>query len=859
LGIAAVLIGVAIVALLIGGGVYWWTSRSDTPEPSSPIFTGVAADRIDLAPGSLKGWNVLLISADTTRADRVGCYGNRAIQTPELDRLAREGVLFLRAITSAPITLPGHATMLTGLNPPRHGIRSNGLFRLRDQAETLASRLKAHGYATGAAIGAFVLDSKFGLDRGFDGYDDDLASGHSPTQYAFRERPAGRVNEVALAWIRQHASEKFFFFAHYFDPHFPYAPPAPWDERYKHNPYDGEIAYVDSEVGRLLAALDDMNLRRRTLVIFTSDHGESLGEHGERTHAIFVYDATLRVPLIFSAPEPFPKNHIVTRLAGIVDIAPTVLALLGVPAPPSMDGISLLEPPPADPRSVYVESLYPKFTHNWSPLLGIRRDDYKFIYAPKPELYDLRTDPRELKNVYDDHRELAAEMHDKLREMLGDDPETAADVRATLAVDEKTRAILRTLGYVVPDKSTQPSTQTVALPDPKDVIQNYLLLHGAQNHVLKGNYKEAAESVRKYLELSPNDPEGTQIAGQIFRQLGELDESLKWYQRAVVLGYERAESWAGVGSVYVLKKDPARAQEAYKKALEVDPLSTTALIGMGTVHVLRGREAEALACFEKALKHGQGINAEMAHLGISNVHRRAGRTKEADEALARAVAANPSNPSVAKVAAAYSQQAGDPNQAIEQLRKAAAEHPTADVLLKLGALLNQKKQHAEAAEFIRKGIALDPDNAALHYELGMALVDPNQIQQAGAAFLKATQLDPNHTAAFTQLGILFANAGKFRESAQLLRRAATLEPDSYRAHYNLGLALANLQSWDQAEKELRKALEIKPDDTATLCNLGRVLAENGKQPEAIQCYRKALEIDPANASAKQLLQGAGGS
>ncbi len=859
LGVAAILIGVAIVALLVGGGVYWWTTRSDTdalPVARLPGLTGTPVDRIELAAGALKDWNVLLISADTLRADRVGCYGNTQIQTPAIDRLARQGVRFRKAITPVPITLPSHVSMLTGLNPSHHGVRSNGLFRLSESAETLAARLKKRGYATGAAIGAYVLDSRFGLDQGFDTYDDDVTAGRSPTQFGYRERLAEHVNRPAIAWLRQHAARRFFLFVHYFDPHFPYAPPAPWNERYRHNPYDGEIAYVDTQVEGLLAALDELGLRRRTLVIFTSDHGEALGEHGERTHAIFVYDVTQHVPLIFSAPPPFPQDRFVTQQVGTIDIVPTVLALLGLPAPSDLDGVSLLDPL-ASRRSIYLESLYPKLTHHWAPVLGIRRDDFKFIHLPKPELYDLRADPRELDNLYAARQDLAAEMYDELKTALGGDPRTATDVQGNLEVDERTRKMLEGLGYVMPTASQRSTTYAAVLPDPKDMIHVSMHLVSAENKIIEGRYAEALEFVQRYNDVSPNDPRAAQLTAQIYRRLDRLDESLTWYRKSVTLGYEVAEAWSGIGAIYVLRNDLPKAERAYARALEIDPHSTPAMLGMGGVRIAQGRDEEAMRHFQDTLKYGKGVNAAMAHFGMSGVYRRAGKIQEADAALARAVEAEPTNPVLAQAAAAHSEKAGDAEQAIQRLRAAADDRPMPDVVLRLARLLNGRAKHDEAAGYVRKALTIEPSNADLHYELGMALLGLKQVVEATQQFQEAVKIDSEHRAALSQLGITLAQMKRFKESLPVMSRAVQVSPESYQARYNLGLVLANLGQYDRAVQELQEAIRLNPKDARLCCKLGIVYARQGKKDQAIAQYRKALAIDPKYAEAIKLLKEAG--
>ena len=260
-------------------------------------------ERIEADAGVLAGFNVVIITADTTRADHVGCYGNRSVETPFIDQLARDGILFAQAITPSPSTLPSHSSLLTGLYPSHHGARANGTFRLDEKVTTLAEMLKQKGYCTGAVISAFVLDSRFGLDQGFDLYHDDLTKGMQYSAHMFRERAAELSNEPATKWLRENADGPFFLWVHYFDPHAVYLPPEPFRSQYADDLYDGEIAYVDAQIGVLLEQLDELGVRQKTLVIYTADHGEGLGEHGEQTHSLLVYDATLHVPLVISCPR----------------------------------------------------------------------------------------------------------------------------------------------------------------------------------------------------------------------------------------------------------------------------------------------------------------------------------------------------------------------------------------------------------------------------------------------------------------------------------------------------------------------------------------------------------------------------
>ncbi|MCP5113163.1 MAG: sulfatase-like hydrolase/transferase, partial [bacterium] len=368
------------------------------------------ANRIEAAPGALAGYNVLVITTDTTRADHIGCYGNLGVKTPVIDQLAKDGILFAEAITPSPSTLPAHTSLLTGLFPHHHGVRANGTFKVAEEVTTLAERFRALGYRTGGFISAYVLDSQFGLDQGFETYHDDLTKGTKHATHMFRERAAELTNEPAIEWLKASQAEPFFMWIHYFDPHAVYLAPEPFRTEYKDNPYNGEIAYADSQIGALLASLEQMGVRDKTLVIYTSDHGEGFGEHGEKTHSLLVHDATVHVPMILNAPQGLPGGKVVRREVSLVDVAPTVLSLLGEPATGEMDGIDLTRPPAPGERGVVIETIASMTLHGWAPLIGIRRSDYKYIQAPRPELYDLEDDPRELENIHDESPETVAEL-----------------------------------------------------------------------------------------------------------------------------------------------------------------------------------------------------------------------------------------------------------------------------------------------------------------------------------------------------------------------------------------------------------------------------------------------------------------
>ena len=413
-------------------------------------------------------WNVLLVTFDTTRADHIGAYGHAGASTPTVDALAAEGVLFSNAVSAVPITLPSHATILTGRYPMAHGVRDNGIFVLADEELTLAEILAAEGYDTAAAIGGFPLVERFGTGQGFDLYDDRLATSNDPllggrdggrggAGFFFEERRAARVNEAVLPWLAARGSAPFFLWVHYYDPHRPFDPPPPYDELFAFAPYDGEIAYADESLGNLLDALRSHGRLDRTLVVVTADHGEGLGEHREETHSYLVYNTTQHVPLVVRPPGGSPGGgKTVDERVGSVDVLPTILDLLGVAIPAGVQGRSLAfhfgDLPGVEPRrgsSVkphYAETLSPRLTNRWGELRALFDQEWKYIHGPRRELYDLAADPRERDNLVASRPEVAARMEEGLASFL--DSRSEGATRAVAEVDPEVRWRLMALGYL---------------------------------------------------------------------------------------------------------------------------------------------------------------------------------------------------------------------------------------------------------------------------------------------------------------------------------------------------------------------------------------------------------------------------
>jgi len=427
--------------------------------------TAVAGVSAHLAQSDRPSIGIVIVTLDTTRADRLSVYGYMDAAMPHLDALAREGVVFDQAVTVAPLTLPAHCSLFTGLFPPAHGVRDNAAEPLAPTVATLAEILRGRGFRTGGFVGSVVLDASRGLARGFEQY-------HGVTPDGRTERPSpgqrrgDAVMSDALQWLEGVGDSPFFLWTHLNDAHRPYDPPEPYRSTFA-DPYIGEIAFADAQVGRLLDALDRKRLRERTIVVVAGDHGESLGDHGERDHGIFVYESVLHVPLIVRAPNVPPSR--VSDVVRLVDVMPTVLDLLGVPRP-ATDGVSLADLLHGGTRHVdleaYSESFYPE-RFGWSPLRSLRSGRFKFIEAPRRELYDLERDPFEQRNLYQERRDLSNLMEQRLVTLEGNPPlQHVADVSA-VAPDVRQR--LASLGYVA-SAPRAPGESPAGLPDPKDCL-----------------------------------------------------------------------------------------------------------------------------------------------------------------------------------------------------------------------------------------------------------------------------------------------------------------------------------------------------------------------------------------------------
>jgi len=569
--------------------------------------SGCVAPGIALALGSLgcnliaadraTGPNVLLVTIDTLRADRVGAYGAREVETPTLDALAARGVLFERAIASAPLTLPSHASLLTGQYPPTHGVRHNAIFVLPQGVETIAERFHDAGYATGAMVGAAVLDTGFGLGQGFDVYDSNM-----PTERAsaagFFEIPALEVTNRALAWLAREEGP-FFLWVHYYDAHAKWRAPEPFHSRFAKHPYDGEVAYVDHELGRLLAGLAENNRLANTVVAVTADHGEGLGEHGEESHTYLIYDSVLHVPLILAGPG-LPAGKRVGRVAPNPALAPTLLALAEVP-PLSRTDVADLAPlwrdgaEPGAAGEAYAEGLAGQLDHGWAPIHAIRTDAFQYIRAPRAELYDAVSDPHQLRNL------LPSESAGQLAAVRTAEARIDALLKrgttlGSAPVGAETRAQIEALGYVVPD-----GTAVATGADPKDVHRLGGVAFDALSLMFAKRYEDAEKLALRGLEVMPGSSQLHDILARLYIETRQPKEAMPHALAAAQLNPRAADFRAQVAHVHLLQGDLASAIAAFEEALRLDPTHAGAHVGMMWRAKLDGSIEEAIAHAEQAL------------------------------------------------------------------------------------------------------------------------------------------------------------------------------------------------------------------------------------------------------------------
>lgn len=770
--------------------------------------------------------NVLLISIDTCRADHLGCYGHPGPITPSIDAIADEAVVFSSAVSPVPITLPAHCSLLTGNIPPHHGVRDNLYSRLAPANLTLAEILDENGFTTAAIVGAFVLDSRFGLDQGFGTYDDRFEEEHQTVE--INERSADETGRRAIEWMRDHGDRPFFLFVHYYDPHSDYRPPEPFLSRFPEDPYAGEIAFVDHSIGQVVAAMKELGLYDTTLVIITSDHGQMLGEHGELTHGYFVYESAIKVPLIFKLPGRNPSVR-VDDPVGLIDVVPTVCSLLGVEPPSDVSGIDLSsflleEKSTTTGRHLYSESLTPtKYAAN--PLLSLVNERWKYIHTTRPELYDLTNDTGESDNLAETDPARGDAMKDLLRQLW---EEQRRDLSGSeLDMDEEARRRLASLGYlggIVVDSAAFDLDRNRA--DPKDLIDLHLSDSRVAHLIAAGRFEEAASLNRTLLEQCPEYVIGHLQMGRISMELGDHRGAVSSFQEALRLEPGNAKAHYSLGLALSALGRLDEALQQYELVPESAPDHSDAQNNLGLLAAGRGSHDEAVKHYEQALRVEPDL--VLAHNNLANALVNLGRPDEALEHYRQALVVEPDSAAVHGNLASVLAAEGRVDEAI-------AEYGTALSLLS-----------ASAGE--SSGALGGASGAAdLHNKLGKLLGSQGRTDDAIEHFRQAVSIDAGLAEAHNNLGNALRTQGRLDEAIRCYGRAIEAMPGSAGLHYNLGATLLMARRPGEAVEHLDRAVRLEADFAPALSTLAWILATSPdatmrKPREAVRLARRASEL-----------------
>jgi choline-sulfatase len=623
-----VAIAVALAVVGTAAAAALWTQRRAGPSPQAA------------APRSIR--TVVLITIDTLRADRVGAYGWGAARTPAMDALAARGARFAHAFAPAPITLPSHASLLTGLYPPGHGSRHNGM-RMSAQPATLATALRGQGWATGAFVGAFPLDHRFGLDRGFERYGDRMPRASDGRLQ--NERPGSQVVDEALAWAAEIGDRPCFLWVHLFEPHAPYEPdPARGPEGRALPPsvrYDDEVARADREVGRLLAGLGGR--AATALIVLAGDHGEAFGEHGEIAHSVFLYDTTLRVPLIMAGPGIPPSAP--DASVSLVDVAPTVLDAVGLPAPDA-DGISLLplaRGGAVPDRELYAETFAPLLDFGWSPLRSVRSGPWKYIAAPRPELYDTASDPGEERDVARREESRVRGLGGRVARYSG--PDLPASTSAEATPDAESRSRLGALGYV----AAGPVPAGGGRPDPKDRRE----LAARISQVTAGELEGAAlrAALEAIVSEDPRNGQAQMRLGYVLLESGELRGAESRFRAALAASMPTADVQLGLAACLAAAGRREEAVRALMEARRIEPGNPVVEANLGSLALEAGDAPQAVEFLRSALQIDPDLHQARFNLAraLARQGRRADALLEAETLLQRMPAQAPQRSEVQRL------------------------------------------------------------------------------------------------------------------------------------------------------------------------------------------------------------------
>jgi len=696
-----------------------------------------------------KNLNYVLITVDTLRADRLGCYGFSRIKTPAIDSFAQQGVTFERCIAQTPLTLPSHTSLMTGTFPTFNGVRDNGGFLVPEELNTLAELFKGKGYETAAFVASYVLDSKWGLDQGFDHYFDNFDLSKFKTISLGRvQRRGDEVIEQVLPWLEEHQKNKFFTWVHLYDPHTPYEPPSPYKEQYPGKPYLGEIAYTDSLMSQLLQHLQENQLMENTILIFASDHGESLGEHKETTHGFFVYQEGIHVPLIFVTPFQKLRGIKCSSVVSLADVMPTILDWAEIDIPPEVQGTSLLPLFRKDKKGSdyfsYAETFYPRLHYGWSELTTIQDSRYKLVVAPRLELYDIVNDPEEAHNIVNEKPQEARRLKSLIDDFVEKTSQNSFDLDYT-HMDEETRQKLTALGYI--GTFTELEKEGRKLSDPKDKIVIFNRLSKARELGMQEEYEEstrilknileedpevvdayfalgnvyykwdkfdlALESFKKAFEKRPNDPFTVINIANAHMKMGQVDEAESFIQSVLPSLPPDSQINFILGNIYKIKENYSEAEKYYRECLRLNPSSVSANNALGKIFLLQGQLDKS----EKYLKKAKELNPKLPnlHFNLAQLAEARGNMDKALEEYLIELENSPHNFGASFNLSRIYRQRKQTNREQEYLEKTIESNPNFPMSYFYLAriYLFKEEKYKEAVELVKKGIELKPQEKNL--------------------------------------------------------------------------------------------------------------------------------------------------
>ncbi|MEM8960330.1 MAG: tetratricopeptide repeat protein [Acidobacteriota bacterium] len=823
---------VAAIAIVVG-----LFSRDRTHQRPAPASGAQAIERAE--------HSFLLVTVDTTRPDRLEPYGAENVETPTFAALARRGITFEHAYSTAPITLVAHTSILTGLYPPQHGVRNNGTHHVKPELETLAETLGERGWKTAAFVSAAVLDHRYGLDQGFDVYDDDLSTSRERFPRMVPDRPAEATIAAARDWLDTLGTDdKFFLWVHLYDPHAAYSPPPPFRDTYRDRLYDGEVAYMDAQLGKLFAhprlELDE------TLTMVLGDHGESLGEHGEQTHAVLAYDSTLHVPWIVNIPGG-PAGLRLPHVVDQIDLLPTVLDLLDQRPPPSdrpgRSLVPLFEGHTQLPqRDLYAETHLPYFTYGWAKLEVLRRGMFKYIDAPTEELYNLSRDPRELSNVAERQPGLTHDLGRDLGEMLEALGEGQSD-EATLALDQEAVEQLRSLGYLAAGNAAA-SRPDSDRPDPKEVVGLHVGLERARHLIQDRLYEPAERQLRAVLDRDPQNLAALVDLGQALAAQDRIDDAITAVERALALDPSYARLHVMMASLERRRGEPEQALALLDTALGLDPNFFEAALQKAQILTQLDRRDDVFALLDELLaNHPDEPRILTTHAQLIDLP--SGELDQARQRLDQALERDPFLIMGWRLLGDLEERSGNLQPALDAWKNGLDRRTDdPDLHARIGTLLARRGDPA-AEPHLREAIRLADDRRPeLHIALGGVLAEQGRLSEAEAQYAVVLDDQPDNPAALNNRAIAYYRTGRVDQARADLERLTRRVPDYADAWNNLAAIAVEQSDWPTAERASRRALALIDVLPEAWNNLALSLAQQGEPKEAETAYQRALDLEP---------------